>query len=271
MRRAVQAVREVDWVVQLRNNPALQSLDGLQGLQRVGNEIFVKANGNLTSLAALANLKAIGGQGGSCWAGLGWIFGPRSLACSQPSRPPPKAVSSVQKGPHADHGSPVKVRDSKLPLPSLTGIKGSYCSTWRYPAPCIRTNLVPTSTAVPDCFWVSPPHLLLPARPPRPAGGSLDLFYNPSLASLDGLQGLTAVPADLAVVGCGPALTDLGGLAGVKAVGLNLVLGSNAGLRDLTGLGEHSTAWHGVHAQHSTGLRDLTGLGEHGTSAQHGA
>lgn len=63
------------------------------------------------------------------------------------------------------------------------------------------------------------------------------VLWDQQLADLSGLSRLKSVPSDVMLSGL-PALTSLGQLSGLGSVGLNLVISDNAGLKDLSGLGE---------------------------------
>ncbi len=77
----------------------------------------------------------------------------------------------------------------------------------------------------------------------------MSLLWNPSLSDLSGLSRLTSIPSDLAISGS-PAVSSLSpGLDALTTVGINLVISSMAGLKDLTGLGERVQmgAWRAPH------------------------
>ncbi|MBL8975536.1 MAG: hypothetical protein JNK56_33355, partial [Myxococcales bacterium] len=191
------ALVKVGNYLDIRANPALTSLAGLEQLESVGT-LYIDSNPALTDLEGLRGLRSVGGIGVSQNPALTSLKGLRNVALLLSPSPLVFVSANAQLG-------------------SLAGIEGIVASDE------VQLALV-ANPALADLSALAGVDRL----------ESLDLSGNTGLTTLAGLEQLSHVGAGLSLRG-NDALLDLDGLSGLREVGY-LALATNAALTDLAGL-----------------------------------
>lgn len=193
------SLSSVYWL-EINNNPALTSIDGLSTVTSAGGPVFVQNNAMLTNLDGLSGLSGLPG-------GALWLSDNSSLADLS-------GVSGITN----TGGSLVILNNAVLAnlndLTNLVAVNGL----------TIMNNAALASISG------------LSSLTSAGTTGSVNIRNNPILANLTGLSGLTSVGG--LVIDNNDALTDLNPLSGITNVGNStaLALLYNDGLTDITGL-----------------------------------
>jgi hypothetical protein len=177
----------------IENNPFLTSLDGLDNLTYVDSCIWIGDNDALASLAGLESLSSVGYFLS--------IFGNASLS----------SISALKNLTHIEDGLFISDNDS---LASLTGLEG-LSSVGDH----LMITLSPALTNLAGLDNISS------------IGGGLLIGNNKAIVNFAGLEGLTSIGAGSIQIYENPALVSLTGLENINAGTLNyLHLGNNISL-----------------------------------------
>ncbi|WP_434424726.1 hypothetical protein [Nannocystis pusilla] len=213
---------EVGKYLEIRLNPELESLAGLERLERVGAAVFVSENAALRDLEGLVGLRHVYDVSVNINASL------ISLAGLRNTRPPPNSYAEVF----------IAANDS---LTTLAGIESVVAED------TMRVTL-----------YANPALTDLSALAGADRLGGLSIRDHAQLESLAGIEQLQRVDGTVDI-SRNPRLADLAGLSGLRTVeGLELT--DNPALKDLSGLSGLQTAdW--VQLGDLAPLSSLAGLG----------
>lgn len=213
-------VRAIDGEVYLYNNPAMADLNGLNNLKTIGENFTTRYNAKLKNFAGLTKLQSITGD---FWVGnhdaLESFAGLDSL----------KTIG----------GSAVV--EANFNLKSLEGWGSlSTVGDWLY---IEQYNGLTKLGSLNQLSSVK----------------GIQIYDNPYLEELDGLNQLEAMPYDLRIYN-NPALKKLNGLGNLKSVGVLMQLDNNRALENLDELKSLSSIGESLVISHNDSLMSLAGL-----------
>lgn len=216
------SLSEIGKYLSIRHNPGLESLAGLERLERVGAAVFVSENAALRDLDGLVGLRDVNNVNVEVNASLTSLAGLRNATA--PADSYAEVFISANDGLTTLAGIEALVAEDSMRVtlyanPALTDLS-ALAGADRLGGLSIRDHAQLVSLAGLEQL--------------ERVDGTVEISGNPQLADLAGLSGLRVV--DSLELADNPALVDLSGLAGLQAADW-LQLGDMAPLSSLAGLG----------------------------------
>jgi len=222
-------LRVVDTLgIGISNNPMLQNLDGLAGIQKIGGSVHIRENHTLTNLNGFENLESLGHN--------------LEITYNQSLTTLGTGFKKLKKFPGGIFLDLTFLTDALVNLAQIDTIGGSLS---------VHRTTMPDLNGLQNVKYI---------------GGSVELVRT-DLQNLHGLENLNRVGGNF-VLSLSPLLADVSALSSLKTVGASLgisdmdILASLAGLEGLTHLGGNLEINYNPILASLAGLSNLASVGE---------